>query len=152
MPEHHPLTESRGSAPASARTFYPGFVTARFYETWDFYTEKLGFRTVCEWDVYVRLQHTCGAELVILKEETDGQLSELISACDGRGFWLNMEVPDAEAEYHRLDATDVDIAYPLEEKPWGDRQFVVRDPNGILVFVTQRATSAIEAPAVLALG
>lgn len=122
-------------SPASGRAFYPGIVTARFYETWDFYTTHLGFRTVLESDFYVQLVHPSGAQLGILRQELDGSPSELVSATDGRGFWLGIDVADADAECARLRAAGVEIVSPPEDKPWGERHCVVRDPNGVLILI-----------------
>lgn len=126
---------------AGTEPFYPSLVTSKFAETWEFYTERLGFRTECECDAYVHLAHPSGAQLGLLRHEIDGHYAELVSATDGRGFWLNLDVADADAEHARLHATGVEIVTPLEDKPWGDRQFVVRDPNGVLISIAHRITS-----------
>ncbi|HWA86131.1 MAG TPA: VOC family protein [Opitutus sp.] len=132
----------RVEAELAGEPFYPSVVTARFFETWNFYAEFLGFRTVFESDAYVHLAHATGAQLGILRHEVDGPLPELISATDGRGYWLNLDVADADAEYARLVAARVDIAAPIEDKPWGDRQFMVRDPNGVLIAIAHRLPAA----------
>jgi catechol 2,3-dioxygenase-like lactoylglutathione lyase family enzyme len=126
-------------APATSKEpFYPSLVTAKFHETWDFYTEKLGFRTVCECGDYVHLEHASGAQLGLLSHEVDGGYAELVSATDGRGFWINLEVPNADAECARLSAAGVEIVTDIADKSWGDRQFVVRDPNGVLISIAHR--------------
>ncbi|GAB1487615.1 VOC family protein [Opitutaceae bacterium] len=122
---------------APSRAFYPGIVTGRFYDTWDFYTTHLGFRTLAEHDTYVHLIHPDGPQLGVLREETDGQESELICATRGTGFWINLEVDDADEAYHRLKSAGVSVGSPPENKPWGERQFVVRDPNGVLIYLVQ---------------
>ncbi|HVU25137.1 MAG TPA: VOC family protein [Opitutus sp.] len=122
--------------------FYPSVVTARFFETWNFYAEHLGFRTVFESDAYVHLAHAGGAQLGILRHEIDGPRPELISATDGRGYWFNLDVADADAEYARLVAAGVTIAEPIEDKSWGSRQFMVCDPNGVLVAIAHRRPAA----------
>ena len=117
--------------------FSTGLVTARFYETWDFYTSQLGFGTLHENDDRVQLVLPSGAQLTILREETDGYPPELIPATSGRGFWLAVEVDDALKEYARLRSAGVEIASILADKA-GERTFSVRDPNGVLVFVVER--------------
>jgi catechol 2,3-dioxygenase-like lactoylglutathione lyase family enzyme len=117
--------------------FYFGLVTAKFYETWDFYTEGLGFRTWEEDDHYVVLAHSSGARLSILRHETNEQHAELVSATDGRGLWLNLEVADVDAMYEQLCAAGVPVVQPLEAGPRGARFFVVRDPNGVLLRVAR---------------
>lgn len=118
--------------------FYPNLVTGKFYETWDFYTAHLGFRTIFESDHYLHLAHPCGAQLGVLREELDGVREELVCATAGRGFWLNLDVLDADAEHERLRRAGVDVAEPIADMPWGDRQFMVRDPNGVLVAIAHR--------------
>lgn len=59
----------------------------------------------------------------------------------GRGVWITLEVADADAEYRRLRALDAPIELELRDEPWGDRHFVVRDPNGIGVDVVQRMST-----------
>lgn len=142
------------SAPtADGEPFYPSVVTGKFFETWDFYAAQLGFRTMCESDAYVHLAHPSGAQLGVLRHELDGLglPAELVSATDGRGFWLNLDVADADAEHARLCAAGVDIVEPPEDKPWGDRQFIVRDPNGVLISIAHKiATQATEPEAMMA--
>jgi catechol 2,3-dioxygenase-like lactoylglutathione lyase family enzyme len=131
--------DGRLHAPTNERAaFYPGIVTARFYETWDFYTTHLGFRTVTECDFYVQLYHPTGAQIAVLRHEVDGPVKELVSATDGRGVWLNLDVIDADAEHRRLVEAGVEVACPLENTSWGDRQFIVRDPNGVLISIAHR--------------
>src|SRR5579883_468691 len=129
--------------PATPSAFFPGLVTARFQETWNFYTEHLGFRTVAESPQYVHLVHPCGAQLAVLLHELDGDLPELISATDGHGFWLNLDVDDADEEYRRLSEQGVTMVQPPQDRPWGERAFVARDPNGILIFVAHKLAAAV---------
>jgi catechol 2,3-dioxygenase-like lactoylglutathione lyase family enzyme len=118
--------------------FFPGIVTARFFETWDFYTTHLRFGTLYEDNQTLRLVHESGVQIAILREETEGQPAELVSATYGRGFWLSVDVADVAADYSRLLAAGVDVALPLEDMPEGERRFALRDPNGILIFLTQK--------------
>lgn len=122
----------------AAPAFYPNLVTGRLYETWDFYTSVLGFRTVAECDVYVHLQHPSGAQFGLLKEELDGTPAELVSSTEGRGFWLSLDVPDADEEHARLRSLDVPIVEGPADQPWGERRFIVRDPNGVLVWIAHQ--------------
>ncbi len=135
--------ELQGSEEATP-AFYPGVVTHRFYETWDFYSANLGFTTVDECDAYVRLSHPSGAQLGLLKDEMDGAPAELISAAEGRGFWLSLDVADADAEYRRLQSLGVEVTEPPQDRPWGERLFMVRDPNGILVYIGHKIPSFVE--------
>ena len=125
--------------------FYFGVVTAKFYETWDFYTEQLGFRTFAESDNFVRLVHPSGARLGIMRHETNEQHPELVSATDGRGFWLNFEVQDLDAEFDRLSDAGVTIVRPLDAGPLDSRSFTVCDPNGVLICIAYERASPFAA-------
>jgi len=116
-------------------SFYFGLVTEKFFETWDFYTELLGFRTLDENETNVLLMHPSGVRLEILKHETNERHAELVSATDGRGFWLNLEVEDVDGEYQRLCAGGVQLVHPPEDQSNGRRGFTVRDPNGVLICI-----------------
>lgn len=120
--------------------FYPGIVTSRFFETWDFYTTHLGFGTVEESNRRLRLVHESGVQLEILREETDGEPAELIPAAVGRGFWFTLAVGDAQTEHARLMKAGVELAWECEEIA-DERRFAVRDPNGVLIFIVQKLPS-----------
>lgn len=121
--------------PSAGGGFYLGLVTEKFFETWDFYTEQLGFRTLDESETCVLLMHPSGVRLEVLRHETNERHAELVSATDGRGFWLNVEVEDVDAEYQRLCAGGVQLVHPPESQPHGRRSFAVRDPNGVLICI-----------------
>ena len=50
-----------------------------------------------------------------------------------QGLLLNFEVDDVDAEYRRLCDASIPIEQPLRDEEWGQRHFIVRDPNGALV-------------------
>jgi catechol 2,3-dioxygenase-like lactoylglutathione lyase family enzyme len=43
---------------------------------------------------------------------------------------LYMEAPDLDALYARLEALGVEIVDPLADRPWGQSEFTVADPDG----------------------
>jgi len=118
-------------------SFSFGLVTAKLYDTWAFYTEHLGFRTWAESDDLVQLVHESGARLNIMRHETNEQHAELVSATDGRGVWLNLDIVDVDVAYERLCADGVSLVQPLTAGPRGARFFTVRDPNGVLIRVAR---------------
>lgn len=118
--------------------FFTGIVTRKYFETWQFYTELLGFATWDESDQHVLLAHPSGARLEILRHETDDCHPELVSSTDGRGFWFMMEVVDIVAEYERVCRAGHVPARPPSGSMAGRRSFSVRDPNGVLVCLCER--------------
>ncbi len=122
-------------------TFHAGIVTARFFETWDFYTAVLGFHTEAEVDGQVRLRHPGGATLDVLAHERDGPWPELVNATDGRGLWFTLAVedPDVIATRAREAGVVPDATTPAA--------LTLRDPNGVLVLIRPQSTPNAEAMA-----
>ncbi|MCA1925220.1 MAG: VOC family protein [Thiobacillus sp.] len=118
---------------------WTGIVTEAVQASKDFYTRLFGAEVVYEgeggWIVLLRLGES---ELGFMQPGLASQAPIFRPAFDGRGVWLALEVADAEAEQQRLAALGVPIEAALRDEPWGDRHFVVRDPNGIGVDIVQR--------------
>jgi len=146
----HSFTISNRRPTPCAAPFFFGLVTAKLYETWDFYTEYLGFRTFEEADDRILLIHPSGARLGIMRQETDDRYPERVSATDGRGIWLTVEVSDLDATFARLrDAGGAEFESFNSEGQQGIASFAIRDPNGVLIFVTRTATAAFGAEEML---
>jgi uncharacterized glyoxalase superfamily protein PhnB len=48
---------------------------------------------------------------------------------------LYVEVDDVDATHDRVRETGAVIDSPPSDKPWGDRSFMLSDPNGVRVYV-----------------
>jgi uncharacterized glyoxalase superfamily protein PhnB len=53
------------------------------------------------------------------------------------GALVSIEVEDGRGTEQRLREREVEIVYPLTDEPWGQRHFMVVDPNGLLVDVIE---------------
>ncbi len=51
------------------------------------------------------------------------------------GVLINLEVEDVDGAFERLRAEGAPIVLPLRDEPWGQRHFIVQDPNGLLLDV-----------------
>lgn len=56
---------------------------------------------------------------------------------DGRGTSFAFRVADVDAAHESLRSTGAPIVEPPADRPWGARTMIVRDPLGVLLFVTQ---------------
>lgn len=62
-----------------------------------------------------------------------------------RAVILEFRVQDADAEFEKLKALNVDIVQAPTTQPWGNRSLLVRDPDGNLVnFFTPVTPEAIQ--------
>lgn len=106
--------------------------TYKIQESKNFYMRHFGFQLVYESDWYVELiapdLPTAGVSFVQAERE-EGEIF------NGKGLILSFEVEDVDTEYRRLQAEGVEIYQPVQEKPWGERSFVVDDPNGVHIYI-----------------
>ncbi|MDA3643997.1 VOC family protein [Saccharopolyspora indica] len=117
-------------------SFYPVLCTARLQESRDFYTGLLGFETTFEADWYVSLRRPGppSHELALL----DGTHPTLPAAYreNAQGVLLNFEVADVDAEWDRLVVRGgLSAELELRSEDFGQRHFIVSDPNGVLIDV-----------------
>lgn len=122
----------------NATQYYPVLMTDRVAETARFYVEHFRFKRQFDSDWYVHLQslENASVNLAIL----DGDHETIpVPARGGRatGLLLNFEVTDVDAEYERVMDRGLDVLLALRDEPFGQRHFIVRDPNGVMVDVIQ---------------
>lgn len=105
--------------------------TYKLVESKQFYMKHFGFQLVYESDWYIELlspELSAGVSFVQAQRE-EGDIF------NGSGIILSFGVDDVDREYERLKAEQVKIYQELQNKPWGERSFVVNDPNGVHIYV-----------------
>lgn len=107
------------------------FSTEKLQESKEFYMNHFGFKLAYESDWYIELVTPAGDAGIsfTLPQREEGEFF------NGKGIILSFEVEDVEAEYNRLKEQNVPIYQELQDKPWGERSFVVDDPNGVHVYL-----------------
>lgn len=118
--------------------YYPVLMTDRVADTARFYEQHFRFTRLFDSDWYVHLQslEDASVNLAIL----DGDHATIPEAARGgraAGVLLNFEVEDASAEYQRVLDQDLDVLLALRDEAFGQRHFIVKDPNGVLIDVIQ---------------
>ncbi|WP_239491147.1 VOC family protein [Luteitalea sp. TBR-22] len=121
---------------------WTGIVTDQLQASKAFYTRFFDARVIYEGeDGWVVVLGIGEGELAFMRPGLASQAPIFRAAFGGAGVWIAIDVEDAGREYQRLLALDAPIEEPLRDEPWGDRHFVLRDPNGIGVDVVERLTS-----------
>lgn len=96
-----------------------------------FLATHFGFVEQMSADGFVSLSHQDAAmDLVFLRRGIE-VLPEPLRDRTAAGVIVAFVVDNLEAEQERLRAEGVPITLPLREEPWGERLFMVEDPNGI---------------------
>ncbi len=114
-------------------SFYPVLGTTRIKESHAFYAEWFGFEATFESDWYVSLRR--GRHELALLDPTHPTIPSGFGR-PAQGLLLNFEVEDVDAEWRRL-VVDGGLRAELElrSEDFGQRHFIVADPNGILIDV-----------------
>ena len=106
--------------------------TNKLEQSRDFYRDYLGFELVFENDSYIEMlaQGSTTMGVSFVSPELSGG-----EKFTGEGIILSFEVADVDAEFARLKAAGVRILEELRDKAWGERSFVINDPNGVHVYI-----------------
>jgi uncharacterized glyoxalase superfamily protein PhnB len=106
--------------------------TNKMQESKEFYMQHFGYKLVYESDWYIELiarDLPANGISFTLPQREEGEFF------NGKGLVISFEVDDVDAEYSRLEAEGLHIYQELQDKPWGERSFVVNDPNGIHIYI-----------------
>ena len=105
--------------------------TNKLQECRDFYIKHFDFKLVYESDWYVELLSPSlafGVSFTLPQRD----VSEFFN---GKGMILSFEVDDVDSEYERIKSEGLTILQELQNKPWGERSFVVNDPSGVHLYI-----------------
>lgn len=117
--------------------YYPVICTADVKATSAFWQRHFRFAPAFESDWYVHLTSTVDPKvnLAVLdyRHETipDGYRKPT------QGILINFEVEYVDDEFALAQASGLDIRLSLRDEPFGQRHFIVADPNGILIDVVK---------------
>lgn len=121
----------------------PGIITYQLEQSVEFYTKTLGFGITFSNDWYALL-HTPdkNTEIAFLLPNQPSQHPLFQKAHVGHGLFLTIEVDNVDEIYDMLKERGIRIIQAIRDEEWGERHFVIQDPNGIGIdIVTYRAPS-----------
>lgn len=118
-------------------SFYPVITTKNLNESKNFYTAHFNFEISFDSDWYISMKTMQSPvfELALL----DYSHPSLPSAFQHptQGMLLNLEVENVDLEYKRIKSQGIDMVLDIRSEDWGQRHFIIQDPNGILIDVIQ---------------
>lgn len=117
-------------------SYYPVVMTREVAATAAFYQQHFGFVPLFTSDWYVHLQRE--GEPAVNLAVLDGRHETVPEPARGQvagGLLLNFEVDDVDAVHARLAAAGLPVLLPLRDEAFGQRHFITRDPNGVLIDV-----------------
>jgi uncharacterized glyoxalase superfamily protein PhnB len=96
-----------------------------------FLASHFGFTERMAADGFASLSHPeAGLDIVFLRRGGE-TLPEWMRHRPAEGVIVAFVVDDLAVEFERLTAEGAPISLPIRTEPWGERLFMVADPNGI---------------------
>jgi uncharacterized glyoxalase superfamily protein PhnB len=116
--------------------YYPVLMTGKVAETARFYRKNFRFKAMFEADWYVHLQSEDDEKVnLAILDQSHETIPAAARGKGAAGLLLNFEVEDADAVYEAALANGLPILLALKDEPFGQRHFITRDPNGVLIDV-----------------
>jgi uncharacterized glyoxalase superfamily protein PhnB len=116
-------------------SYYPVLMTGDVAGTAAFYIRYFRFEPLftSDWYVHLRLAEDRRVNLGIVQ----GDHETIPQEGRGRasGLLINFAVRDPDAVYEWVTAAGLPILCPLRDEPFGQRHFITKDPNGVLIDV-----------------
>lgn len=116
--------------------YYPVIMTNRVEETVRFYRENFRFKCVFEADWYVHLQSEEDEKVnLAVLDQAHETIPQEGRGHGAAGLILNFEVEDVDTVYQAAKDKGLPILLDIKDEAFGQRHFITRDPNGVLVDV-----------------
>jgi len=116
---------------------FPVYVVSDIESAKYFYVEYLGFTLVFSGDWYIHLVSESGVQIGFLLPDQATQPQMFRKAFDGSGALFSIEVEDSETAYSYAVQNDLNIPLELRSEDWGQKHFVIADPNGLMIDVVE---------------
>jgi uncharacterized glyoxalase superfamily protein PhnB len=119
------------------RNSFPVFIVKSLEAAKSFYLEHLGFSVVYENEWYLHMVTESGVQVGFLLPDQPTQPDFFHPAFQGSGVILSLEVTDADRAFKEAQDKNIDVVLSLRSEEWGQRHFILKDPNGIYVDIVQ---------------
>lgn len=106
-----------------------------------FYENLTGQRAERPAPVFAQFGGT-GAVLAIASTATVAMLGGALVPATNRSVFIEFEVADVDGDFARLQPAPEDVVLAPTTMPWGNRSALVRDPDGNVVNLFSRPTTA----------
>jgi uncharacterized glyoxalase superfamily protein PhnB len=116
-------------------SYYPVLMTDDLAGTVAFYVDHFRFKPLFASDWYVHLQSAEDRRVDLGIVSGNHETIPAEGRGKASGLLINFEVKDPDAVYERIVAAGLPILRSLRDEPFGQRHFITRDPNGVLIDV-----------------
>jgi len=119
------------------KSLFPVICSNKLPESKTFYESLLGLTTAFEIDWYIQMLSPTDANLQIAFVAHDHESVPSEQRLKPQGVIVTIEMANVDTVYQRAQSCELPIVLALKDEPWGQRHFMTRDPNGLLVDLVQ---------------
>lgn len=117
------------------KSLFPDICSRDLVESKEFYVSLLGFKVIFEIDWYIQLQSPSVESIQIAFVDINHPSVPKGHQKAPQGVVVTVEVDDVDAVYQKALNLKLPVIVELCDEEWGQRHFMVEDPNGLLVDV-----------------
>jgi uncharacterized glyoxalase superfamily protein PhnB len=115
--------------------YYPVLLVDDVATAAAFYQTHFGFKPFFAIDWYVHLQHADYPTVNLAFVAANHESVPAGSRKPASGVILNFEVEDPDAVYEKILAAGIPVLHTLRDEDFGQRHFIIVDPNGVMIDV-----------------
>jgi len=134
-----PAADAPGDDSAGGRPIVVELFVSDVERSLAFY-RKLGFSVAKRWEDWVLMRRgTIGLTLQGDAHAVAGPhyfTPEIGRFPRGTGVEISIQVDDVDAEHIRARSANLNIVKPIQDRPWGARDFRLADPDGYFLRIT----------------
>lgn len=116
-------------------SYYPVLLVEDIAASAAFYQTHFGFKSLFANDWYVHLQQADHPDVNLAFVSRGHETVPEGSRKPAQGMLINFEVDNPDATYARLQTAGVPVLRTLRDEDFGQRHFIVADPNGVMIDV-----------------
>jgi len=130
--------------PVTTTAYYPVLMVRNVEASARFYEGFFGLKRMFSADWYVHLQSP--QQRSVNLAFVDYRHTTIPDGCrhPATGVLINFEVKDPDQLYAQAQAMGLEITLALKDEPFGQRHFIIRDPDGVLVDIIKPIPPAPE--------
>nr|WP_250647788.1 VOC family protein [Sessilibacter corallicola] len=112
---------------------FPDICSTNLVDSKEFYVDFLGFNVIFEIDWYIQLQSPSLEPIQIAFVEKNHSSVPKGYQKTPQGVVVTVEVENVDVVYQRAQDLGLPVIVNLCNEQWGQRHFMLEDPNGLLV-------------------
>ncbi len=118
-------------------SLFPVIVSTDLPACKNFYESLLGMKPVFELDWYIQMQSPSDTNLQIAFVAKGHDSVPTGYGNDPTGVIVTVEVNEVDPVFKKAMTINAPVVFELKDEEWGQRHFMARDPNGLLVDLVQ---------------